>query len=311
MTEIEFSIVIACYNEEQSIREFHRRLSRTLATMDHSYEIIFVNDGSLDATFSELENIFIEDEHISVIIDLFNNCGQEAALTAGLVHGRGKRFVVMDSDLQLAPEDLPLIVAEAVKGSDIVGGYRKERKDSLKRKMFSWTLNLLTPWLIKFPARDIGCSFRIFDADLIKSFKPGPYRVFHLYYIFERAKTYAEVPLTHSPRKHGKSGWTTWNLIGLFADNVIGFLHRPFLQIAIACLILSPWLTAGCIAVLIGIVPMSHKAFLGLLMFLSGVQLLMGTFLIACVGEFALRAHSILMRKPAYICRTIKRKNKR
>ena len=103
-TNPEFSVVITCYNEEQSIEEFHARLSGTLERLGRTSEIVFVNDGSTDATFPKLERIFEQDARVAAVIDLFNNSGQEAASTAGIVHTRGDKLVMLDSDLQLDPE---------------------------------------------------------------------------------------------------------------------------------------------------------------------------------------------------------------
>jgi glycosyltransferase involved in cell wall biosynthesis len=129
----EISAVITCYFEEVSIEEFHARLSSTLKSTGRAYEIIFVNDGSTDATFDKLKTIFNIDPRVTVIMDLFRNSGQAAAITAGLERARGDIILLMDSDLQLSPEELPLLLTEYDKGADIVTGYRKNRKDSLRR----------------------------------------------------------------------------------------------------------------------------------------------------------------------------------
>ena len=79
-----------------------------------------VNDGSTDATFAKLESLFARDPHVTTVMDLYRNAGQVAAMTAGLTHARGRAFVFMDSDLQLDPEELPLLVEAFDEGYDIV-----------------------------------------------------------------------------------------------------------------------------------------------------------------------------------------------
>lgn len=137
------SVIITCYFEEDSIDEFYRRLSAVLHNTDVSYEIVFVNDGSTDATFEKLKTIYDSDPNVTTVIDLFRNCGQLGAMTAGIANARGENFVFMDSDLQLNPEELPLLLAEFQKGVDIVSGYRKGRKDSVLRTIPSKIANMV------------------------------------------------------------------------------------------------------------------------------------------------------------------------
>ena len=131
--EPEFSVIVACFNEEESIPEFGSRLSAAMDGLGRPYEIIYVNDGSRDGTFRALERLFEKDERVSAVIDLFNNSGQEAAITAGFELARGNKYILIDSDLQLEPEEIPLLVAEHDKGYDIVNGHRWRRKDPLPR----------------------------------------------------------------------------------------------------------------------------------------------------------------------------------
>src|SRR5580704_11782254 len=141
-SDIEFSILITCYFEENSIDEFYQRLSSTLESLNRSYEIIFVNDGGRDGTWEKLKAIFAKDPHVHAIVDLFKNSGQQAAQTAALNESRGRALVYIDSDLQLAPEELPTLVAQYDRGFDLVTGYRKNRKDSLFRIIPSTLANV-------------------------------------------------------------------------------------------------------------------------------------------------------------------------
>ena len=89
----EFSVIITCYFEEKSIDEFYGKLSAALEGLNRSYEIIFVNDGSTDGTFSRLQAIFDRDSKVAAVLDLFKNSGQAAAMTAGFLQARGAKFV--------------------------------------------------------------------------------------------------------------------------------------------------------------------------------------------------------------------------
>ena len=123
----DLSIIVTCYFEEQSIDEFHARLSAAAQSTGCSYEIVMVNDGSTDGTWPKLLSLYESDPHVTTVVNLFRNAGQVAAMTAGINHARGQAFVFMDSDLQLDPEELPMLVATYQEGYDIVSGARKER----------------------------------------------------------------------------------------------------------------------------------------------------------------------------------------
>ena len=174
--EVDFSVIITCYFEEQSIDIFHERLSNTLKTLGRSYEIIFINNGSTDRTFEKLRRIFDSDNHAAAVIDLFKNTGQLNAKTPGVIIAKGKAMVTIDSDLQLDPEELPRLVSEYDKGYDIVVGYREKRNDSLIRKLPSKIANVIMSKASKTKLRDFGCTFKIFDMRLVRGFEFGPFK---------------------------------------------------------------------------------------------------------------------------------------
>jgi glycosyltransferase involved in cell wall biosynthesis len=119
---MELSVVIPCYNEEESVRELHKRVSGVCATAPvSSYEIILVNDGSKDGTLAIMHELVKTDSHL-VIIDLSRNHGHQLALTAGLFHARGDYTLVLDADLQDPPELLLPMLERARTGVDVVYG---------------------------------------------------------------------------------------------------------------------------------------------------------------------------------------------
>ena len=132
----DYSVIITCYYEEQSIEEFHANLSETLENLGRSYEVIFVNDGSTDKTFENLKSIYDKDPNVSVIADLFRNVGQPGAITAGINLAKGTHFVLMDSDLQLDPKDLPSLINEFESGADVISGCRKWPRRQASRSFF-------------------------------------------------------------------------------------------------------------------------------------------------------------------------------
>jgi len=298
-------VIITCYFEENSIEEFYSRLSQTLASSERSYEIIFVNDGSTDKTFEKLKAIYERDPKVTTIVDLFRNVGQLVAMTAGITQARGKHFVFIDSDLQLDVEELPLLVAELDKGFDIVSGYRKDRKDSLMRKLSSKVANLIMRKVSGHNISDFGCTFKIYDGRLIRAFEFGLYKKFQTAYVYSRAKTCKEIPVTHRPRKYGKSGWTFKSLFSFLMDNLVGMSHRPFQWLSLICLFFTGLFS---IRVLLAcFVPFSilPEVTPGLILNVILLHLLIMLSVLAAIGEYTIRNHSTLQNYPLYIIREI------
>jgi len=304
----EFSAIITCYFEEQSIEEFHSRLSKALESLGRDYEIIFVNDGSTDKTFEKLKAIFGRDPHVSAVIDLFKNAGQAAAMTAGFTHARGRRLIFMDSDLQLDPAELPLLVAKHDEGYDVVSGCRRKRKDPLSRVVPSRIANMIMRKVSRSTLTDFGCTFKIFDARLIRAFEYGPFKPWRPAYVIAQAQRCAEIPITHHPRKYGKSGWTFRKLFAYNMDNLVGITDRPFQILSVVCLLLAMAFVVRI--ALAWVLPFSilEEITNGLILNVLALGLLVILAVLCAIGEFLIRSFNMLQRRPAYIIREIHRK---
>src|SRR5579875_3957659 len=123
------SIIIPVYNEEDNIQPLHEKLCQALQNQKISYEIIYVDDGSRDKTFSNLYQLATRDQHVTAI-RLRRNFGQTAAMSAGVAHSRGDILIFMDGDMQNDPLDIPRLLAKLEEGYDIVSGWRKNRQDA-------------------------------------------------------------------------------------------------------------------------------------------------------------------------------------
>ncbi len=299
----EISAVITCYYEENTIDEFYGRLSKTLESMGRPYEIIIVNDGSTDATFERLKAIFQRDPHVSAVMDFFRNAGQLRAWTAGICQARGKVVLLMDSDLQLAPEELPLLMEEYDKGYDVVSGYRKDRKDSLFRIFPSKLANMIMRRASQTDLSDFGCSIKLDNADLLRAFELGPFKPFATASIISRAGRWKEVPVSHSQRPHGESGWTFKKLWEFNMENVVSFLDKPFQVIAGVCAV-----AALLLLLRLGIEIFTPISVIGtvtnaLLLYATTISLLIIASLLCLTGEFVIRSFKASQRLPAYIVR--------
>jgi glycosyltransferase involved in cell wall biosynthesis len=276
---VEFSVLISCYFEEHSIEEFHSRLSRTLESMRRSYEILFVNDGSTDKTWEKLRAIFDADPHVTAIIDLFKNTGQANARTPAVMLSQGKAVVLIDSDLQLDPEELPRIVAKFDEGHDIVSGYRENRKDRLTRTLPSRLANPFKPW------------------------RAVP--------VIAMARRIAEVPVSHHPRRYGKSGWTFKKLFAHNMDNLVQLSQRPFQILAALCAFLALLFVSRLVAVQVLPFSILPRVTSGLVLNAVVLSLLIIVSVLCVIGEFVIRNFSALQRRPAFVIREIQEQLKR
>ena len=140
MPEPEISVVVTLYNESASLDELYRRTVASLDALGQAFEIIFVDDGSTDGSFAELERLHAADPRVRAV-RFRRNFGQHPAMHAGLVRAQGDVVVTMDGDLQNAPEDIPKLVAAVEAGADVASGRRVARRDSWGRTLPSRLIN--------------------------------------------------------------------------------------------------------------------------------------------------------------------------
>ncbi|MEJ5227670.1 glycosyltransferase family 2 protein [Thermodesulfovibrio sp.] len=223
---MELSVVIPLYNEEENIEELHRKLSEALINLSISYEIIYVDDGSMDNTLKLLEEIQKKDSHV-VVLSFRRNFGQTAAFAAGFDFARGDVVITMDGDLQNDPVDIPKLL-EAIKDADLVSGWRKRRKDPfLSRRLPSIIANWLIGKVTGVRIHDYGCSLKAYRREVVKNLRL--YGEMHRF-IPALASWYGvkikEVEVTHHPRYRGKSKYGIGRTIKVLLDLVtVKFLH--------------------------------------------------------------------------------------
>lgn len=301
----EFSVIITCYYEEKSIEEFHARLTRSMQSLGRTFEIIFVNDGSTDGTFEKLKRIHEKDPYVSTIVDLFRNAGQVCAMSAGIAHARGRHFIFMDSDLQLDPEELPALVGTFDEGYDIVSGYRKDRHDTLSRRISSKLANMIMRKVSGHSLSDFGCTFKVYHGDLVRAFGFGPYKAWKTAYVFAKAQRVKEIPVAHHRRKYGKSGWTFKKLSMFFFDHIVGISRRPFQLLTFGCFFLAILFVVRIL--LAWVLPFSVLPVVtpGLLLNFLFIHLLIILGVLAAIGEYVLRNFVSAENDPIYIVRSI------
>jgi glycosyltransferase involved in cell wall biosynthesis len=160
--EISLSLVVPVFNEEGNVVSLFGELTRVARELGGSYEIVFVNDGSQDATLERLRALQAQDPHLRVV-DLDGNFGEAAALSAGFAHARGAVVVTLDGDGQNDPADIPRLLERLEPGIDVVSGRRRERKEAfLSRVLPSRVANWLIARLTGVPVYDCGCGLKAY-----------------------------------------------------------------------------------------------------------------------------------------------------
>ena len=295
--------VVTCFNEENTIEEFFHRLKAALGSEGRVYEIVIVNDGSRDNTWGKIKDLFACEDCVRVVLDFFKNAGQLAALTAGIAEARGSAVLLMDSDLQLDPEELPGLMAAYDEGNDFVTGYRSDRRDPAIRTVPSLLANFIMRKASQSNLRDFGCTIKVINGTLLRAFPYGPDHVFNVPELVRRVERVAEVPVTHHPRPLGKSGWTFAKLWRYNMDNVMIALERPFQYVAALSALGSLLLVIRVLYAIVADVKILDKVTNGLLLNALAFVLLVLTALLAVIGEFTVRNFMKLQRAPAYIIR--------
>src|SRR5579859_2467966 len=165
---LKYSIVVPFHNEEENVPVLYDRLKAVMEGIGDPFELVFVDDGSSDGTFTLLKEIVSMDHRVTVV-KLRRNYGQTSALTAGFDHARGEFTIAMDGDLQHDPNDIPKFVEQLEEGFDVVSGWRKQRIDNfMMRRIPSRIANWLMAKLSGVDIHDFGTTFKAYRTDLLQ-----------------------------------------------------------------------------------------------------------------------------------------------
>jgi glycosyltransferase involved in cell wall biosynthesis len=237
------SVVVPIKDERDNLAPLCERLRTALEPLDVPYEVVFVDDGSIDGSFAVLEGLAARDRRVKVV-RLRRNFGQTAALQAGINFSTGAVLVTMDGDLQNDPADIPALLAKLNEGYDAVLGLRANRQDHfLIRKLPSWMANWLIRKVTGVPIKDMGCTLRAMRRELAEALPL--YGEMHRY-IPVLAQQYgarlAQIPVRHHPRTAGKTKYNLTRTVRVLLDLItIKFLHsymtRPMHVMGLAGLV--------------------------------------------------------------------------
>jgi len=294
------SVVVTTYNEAATIEELYRR---TVAVLEHEgtpFELIFVDDGSADTTFAQLERIHATDPRVRVV-RFKRNFGQHPAMHAGLSRARSDIVVTMDGDLQNAPEDIPRLIAAVEGGADVASGRRARRHDSWGRTLPSKLINAMLRRFTKVDISDFGCAFNAYRRDAVEPMLGSIGRQkFTKALVLSGGASVAEVDVAHAPR-HGSSRYSPLRLTRLALHVLAGFWPQPIQWagtiLGILCTVLATGL--GAYAVWWWV---DHGNFPGPLLGGVAVLFVLGIqgFVLALVGEYLGRIQREVEGRPLY-----------
>lgn len=306
---MKLSLVVPCYNEAQSVRLFQDAAIQAFAQYDYDFEIIFVDDGSKDATLHNLRKLFAEQKCPVKVVSFSRNFGKEAAIYAGMQQASGEYITLIDADLQQRPE----VAAEMVKildeqpEYDVVAAYQDRRSEgkllSFFKRSFYRVINKLSDVRLRSDASDFR-TFRRSVAESILSL--GEYHRFSKGIFAWVGFDTCFIPYTACQRVAGKSKWSFRKLMNYAIEGIIGYSTKPlrmatFLGGATAVAAMLYLVAVVLQKLIAGIDVPGYATIIVLILLLGAIQLVC----IGIIGEYVGRIFEQSKSRPIYISREI------
>jgi len=297
------SVVIPVYNEEAVLPSLFARLYLALDALKVRYEVIFINDGSVDRSAALLREQFARRPDATRVILLNGNFGQHLAIVAGFEASRGARVVTLDADLQNPPEEIGKLLAKMDEGYDYVGTVRSVRHDSAFRRHASRLMNAVRERITHIRMTDQGCMLRAYGRSIvdtvnacreINTFIPA------LAYTFAQNPT--EIEVAHEERAAGESKYSLYRLVRLNFDLVTGFSVMPLQLFSLSGIVISLVSIAFVVFLAVRRLVVGPEAegvftLFGIAFFLIGITL----FGIGLLGEYIGRIYEQVRERPRYV----------
>ena len=228
-----YSIVVPFHNEEENVTELYDRLRVVMEAAGEPFELVFVDDGSRDNTFSLLQQIAGVDRRV-VVVKLRRNFGQTSALAAGFDHAQGEYVIAMDGDLQHDPHDIPMFLHKLREGYDVVSGWRKQRIDNfVMRRVPSRIANWMMAKLSGVNIHDFGTTFKAYRREVLQDIPLyGELHRFIPALASAYGATICEIPIRNVNRERGESHYGISRTFRVFFDLItirflLKYMSRP------------------------------------------------------------------------------------
>lgn len=303
------SVLIPCYNEEESIPLIYNKLREiAVVTPNYEWQFLFINDGSVDSTLKIIKRLRKEDPKVSYI-DLSRNFGKEAAMLAGFDYAKGDAVVILDADMQHPPSLIPEMIEAWEKGFDDVYAKRRVRgEESWIRKKFSLLFYKVLQRSSEIDVLPNVGDFRLLDRkcvdELCKLRETGRYTKGLYSWIGFKKK---EVWFDQGDRIAGKSSWKFSNLFNLAIDGITSFTTAPLRFSTIFGLFISLCAFAYMIFIIIKTIAYGedvkgYPTLITVILFLGGIQLIS----LGIIGEYIGRIFNETKNRPIYVVRESK-----
>lgn len=302
---VKLSLVVPCYNEAENVAAFQNAVINAFNGCGYSYEIIFVDDGSTDATLHNLRKLHAAQECPVKVVSFSRNFGKEAALYAGLKHAKGTYISLIDADLQQQPEivrDMVKILDEKPE-YDVVAAYQDRRGEgkilSFFKKCFYSIINRLSDVQLRSDASD----FRTFRRSVAESIlKLGEYHRFSKGIFAWVGYSTFFIPYTANQRAAGKTKWSFKKLVNYAIEGIIGFSTKPlriaaYLGMATSAAAVIYLIFVILEKLIVGIDVPGYATIIVLILLLGGIQL----FCIGIIGEYVGKTFEQSKNRPVYI----------
>lgn len=289
---MKLSVVIPCYNESESLNEFHEQITKELKDIKITYELIFVDDGSRDDTLNKLE-VISKNDKCTKVIGFSRNYGKESAMLAGLENASGEFVAIMDADMQHSPKTLVEMYNKLLseKDYDVVCAYRSNRKEegTFKRTLTSlfYRFNNIVSDVKLLPG---ASDFRVFRSCVKDAIISLPEKTRFLKGIFSWIGfNTIYVPYSPEKRLYGKSKWSLIKLLKYSLGGVVSFSTKPVKLLFVIGLLI--FLVGMLNFILMG--NLSHRT---IILFLSIIMLSIGI-----MALYISRIYSNILGRPCYI----------
>ena len=302
---VKLSVIVPCYNEEDVIERFFDAAAAALSSIE-SYELIFVNDGSRDATLEKLKKLFQSRKDVCMrILDFSKNFGKEAAMLAGLKAAEGEYVAIIDADLQQRPEILCQMagILDSEPEYDCVAAFQQQRKENKLIKGIKGLFYKIMNRASSVELKDGASDFRMFRRAMVESIVQMP--EYHRFtqgmcsWVGYRTKY---IPYDVQAREGGESKWSFRSLFHYAVDGIVSFTTAP-LKLATVIGTVMFFVSIVYIAVIVieklffGIAVAGYASIVALILLFGGLQLLC----IGIIGEYIAKIYEQVKNRPVYI----------
>jgi glycosyltransferase involved in cell wall biosynthesis len=298
---LSYSVVVPVFNEEGNVEALATRVLAAMEAVGASFELLFVDDGSSDATPERLRAIASRDARVRVV-RFTRNYGQEAAVEALYLNARGRWLIQMDGDLQHPPEEIPRLIAKKDEGYDVVYGVRQKRQDALFRVAASRAMQWTMRSMMEIELPDDVSTFRLMSAPIARLVAALPERrkFFSALLVWSGARI-GTVSVSHAPRHAGASHYGFTKLLNHTFDLIVGFSSKPLRYIgtlgfvfAIVGLAMGLWVIGRKLLWDYGM--MGWPSLFAAVVILGGMQLIATSV----IGEYIARIYVQAQARPLY-----------